>query len=306
MEVSFVLVSWNVCELVRRSLTSILAESAGIQAEIILVDNASRDGTGQMVQAEFPSVHLIANPDNRGFTAGNNQALALAEGRYLFLLNPDTELLPGATKALVDFLESNPQVGIAAPQLLNPNGTIQSSRRRFPTFATALLESTRLQRWFPHNPWLSRYYVLDKPDDEPQEVDWVVGAAMLARREVYQQVGGLDEGYFMYSEELDWCYRAKLAGWRVVYFPGARVVHHLGKSSEQVAAARDIYFHSSKIRFFRKFHGRLLSECLRLFLLLMFGYQLLEESAKWLIGHKRPLRSQRIRAYRQVLRSGLR
>lgn len=293
-------------DLLRRALASILADTAAIRSEIILVDNASHDGTPEMVRSEFPGVRLLVNADNRGFAAANNLALGETTGDCLFLLNPDAELVPGATQTLLDYAKSNPGVGIAGPQLLNPDGSIQSSRRRFPTLLTALLESTRLQQWFPHNRILSRYYVFDKPDDEPQDVDWVVGAAMFVRREVYDQIGGLDERYFMYSEELDWCYRAKSRGWRVAYVPAAHVVHREGKSSEQVAAARDIYFHSSKIRFFRKYRGALAAGFLKTCLLLMFVYQLLEESAKWLMGHKRPLRAQRIRAYWQVLGSGLR
>ncbi len=305
MDVSFLIVSWNVRDLLRRALNSILADTRGIEAEIILVDNASRDGTPEMVRAEFPAVQLIANAVNRGFTGGNNQALAVARGRYLFLLNPDTEIMPGATAALLEYARANPRVGIVGPQLLNPDGSVQSSRRRFPTLATAFMESTRLQQWFPRSPWLTRYYILDRPDDVIQEVDWVVGAAMLVRRQVYEQLGGLDESFFMYSEELDWCYRAKRAGWSVVYFPCARVMHYEGKSSEQVAAARDIHFHSSKVRFFQKYHGAWQAALLRVFLLGMFAFQTVEEGAKWVLGHKRPLRAARVQAYWQVLRSGL-
>lgn len=305
MDVSFLLVSWNVRDLVRDALASLHADSAGIESEIILVDNASRDGTVEMARAEFPGVCVIANPDNRGFTRANNQALAVSRGRYLFLLNPDTQLLPGATGALLDYMEANSGVGIAGPQLLNPDGSVQSSRRRFPTLVGALFESTKLQQWFPRNPWLTRYYVRDTRDDAVQEVDWVTGAALFVRREVYQRVGGFDEGFFMYSEELDWCWRARRAGWRVVYFPPAQVIHHEGKSSEQAVAARDIHFHSSKIRFFRKHYGALPAALLRVFLTGMFAYQMLEEGAKWLVGHKRALRAARVRAYWQVLRSGL-
>ncbi len=305
MDLSFIIVSWNVRDLVRRALASTGADTAGIETETILVDNASRDGTVEMVRSEFPDVRLFANPDNRGFTRANNQGLALASGRCLFLLNPDAELIPGASRSMLDYMKANPQVGLIGPQLRYPDGSIQSSRRRFPTFATALLESTRLQQWFPRNRWLDRYYIRDRADDATQEVDWVVGAAMLLRREVYEQVGGLDEAFFMYSEELDWCYRIKQKGWRIAYVPSACVIHHEGKSSEQAVAARDIYFHSSKVRFFCKHHGPLQAELLRLFLLGMFAFQSAEESLKWLVGHKRPLRAARVRAYWQVLRSGL-
>lgn len=305
MDVSYIIVSWNVRDLLRRALASILADSSGLETEIILVDNASADGTVEMVRSEFRRVQVIANTDNRGFTVGNNQAFAEATGTYYFLLNPDAELIPGATRCLLEYMQANPRVGIVGPQLLNPDHSIQSSRRRFPTFSTALLESTRLQQWLPNNRFLTRYYVLDTPDDLVQRVDWVVGAAMFARRQVYQEIGGLDERFFMYSEELDWCYRAKKSGWEVHYFPRAQVIHHEAKSSDQVGAVRDIYFHSSKVRFFRKYHGAFLAELLRGFLLLTFLIETIEESAKWLVGHKRALRASRISSYWQVLRSGL-
>jgi GT2 family glycosyltransferase len=145
----------------------------------------------------------------------------------------------------------------------------------------------------------------DTPDEAIQQVDWVVGACLLVRRQIYEEVGGLDEGFFMYSEELDWCRRIKDAGWEVVYLPTATVIHHEGKSSEQVVPARHIYFQGSKLRYFRKHHGSFQAEVLRCFLLATYVYQLAREGFKWLVGHKRPLREERVRAYSQVLRSGL-
>lgn len=316
MDISILIVSWNVRELLRRCLVSVSSSKfqvsslnnlkpETVQLETIVVDNASSDGTVEMLRTEFPRVRVIANTDNVGFTRANNQALALAQGRYLFLLNPDTELHPDALQTLYDYAEAHPDVGIIGPRLFYGDGTPQSSRRRFPTLATAFLESTKLQQWFPRNRVLTRYYILDTRDDETQEVDWVTGAAMFVQRAVYEQIGGLDEGFFMYSEELDWCYRAKRAGWHIVYLPTAQVIHHEGKSSEQVLAARDIHFHSSKVRFFRKYHGAFVAEILRAFLLGMFAYQIVEESLKWLLGHKRALRAARVKAYWQVLQSGL-
>jgi GT2 family glycosyltransferase len=319
MDVSIVIVSWNVRDLLRRCVMSVASQQSTVNSEkanlatgdwrltteVIIVDNASTDGSVAMLRESFPDARVIANAQNRGFTRANNQGFALARGRYLFALNPDTGLTPGALEAMLAFMDAHPRVGMVGPQLLYPDGSIQSSRRRFPTLATAFFESTKLQQWFPRNRLLARYYVQDTRDDEIQSVDWIVGAAMFIRREVYEQIGGFDEDFFMYSEELDWCYRAKKAGWDVVYFPRAQIIHHEGKSSEQVLAARDIYFHSSKIRFFRKHHGALPALLLRAFLLLMFAYQLAEESAKWLVGHKRALRAARVRGYWQVLKSGV-
>ncbi len=321
VDLSIVIVSWSVRDLLQRCLESIQQSRAGqagqplsqmalgpdspdFQVEVIIVDNGSSDGTVDMVREGFPNVGLIANEDNRGFAAANNQGLAVAEGRYVLLLNPDTEVVGNALETLVAFADAHPDVGIVGPQLLNPDRTVQSSRRRFPTLATALFESTWLQ---PHAPRqvLERYYVSDRADDVTQDVDWITGAAMLARREAIEEVGLLDEGFFMYSEELDWCRRFHEAGWRVVYLPAAKIVHHVGKSSEQVVVARHIHFQTSKVRYFRKYHGTLAAETLRWFLMANYLCQLGLEGAKWLVGHRRSLRAQRIAVYRQVISSGL-
>jgi len=338
-DLSVVIVSWNVRDLLRRCLHSTIkgrptvgrsdaahstAEGVGARSprpgaaahptlanpqhcrlEIIVVDNASADGSVEMVRAEFPRVRLIANADNRGFPAANNQGLAVAQGRYVLLLNPDTEVVGDALAGMVAYADAHPDVGVVGPQLLNPDGSVQSSRRRFPTLATALLESTWLQPYAPRGV-LERYYVLDRPDDEVQDVDWVKGAALMARAEAVQQVGLMDEDFFMYSEELDWCRRFREAGWRVVYLPSAQIVHYEGKSSEQVVPARHIHFQTSKVHYFRKHHGVIVAEALRLFLLGNYVWQLGLEGAKWLVGHRRSLRAQRVAAYRRVLASGLR
>ncbi len=316
MDISIIVVSWNVRDLLRQCLYSVfsiqysdvkslITEYRKLNTEVIVVDNASSDHTVEMLHAEFPDVRVIANTENAGFSRANNKALAIAQGRYLFLLNPDTELRPGALQTLYDHAEAQPRVGIIGPQLFYGDDSLQSSRRRFPTLATAFLEATKLQQWFPRNRVLTRYYMLDTRDDATQEVDWINGAAMFVRRAVYDQIGGLDEAFFMYSEELDWCYRAKRAGWQIVYLPTAQVTHYEGKSSEQVVAQRDIYFHSSKVRFFRKTRGAFVAEILRAFLLLMFVYQIAEEAAKWVMGHKREMRAARLKAYWHVVKSGI-
>jgi N-acetylglucosaminyl-diphospho-decaprenol L-rhamnosyltransferase len=318
VDLTIIIVSWNVCDLLRRCLNSTFevrgsaengvppAPDSGLEVEVIVIDNASTDGSPDMVRTEFPQVHLIANDENRGFTAANNQGLAAGQGRYFLLLNPDTEVVGDALATMVHYMDAHPQTGALGPQLCYPDGSLQSSRRRFPTLATALVESTIVQEWWTDNRLVRRYTMADTPDDAIQPVDWVVGACLLVRRHVYEQVGGLDEGFFMYSEELDWCRRIKDAGWEVVYLPTATIVHHEGKSSEQVVPARHIHFQSSKVRYFRKHHGSFQAEALRWFLLGTYVYQVAREGLKWLVGHKRSMRAERMGAYCQVLRSGLR
>lgn len=317
VDLSVVILSWNVRDLLRQCLESVLSSqpSAASQAgpathlaplttEIIVVDNASTDGSVDMVRAEFPGVHVIVNAVNRGYTGGNNDGIAAAAGRYILILNPDTRVLGDALQAMVAYADAHPEVGALGPQLLNPDGSTQSSRRRFPTLVTALFESTWLQSLAPRGV-LSHYYVLDRADDAVQEVDWLTGACLLVRRQVIQQVGGLDEGFFMYSEELDWCRRIRQDGWKIVYLPSARIVHYVAKSSDQAVAQRHIYFQTSKVRYFGKHHGKLAGGLVRAALLAMYAGQLALEAAKGALGYKRALRFERVRAYWQVLRSGL-
>lgn len=306
-DISILIVSWNVRELLLRCLATLpAAVGDGLSYEIIVVDNASADGTVAAMLAAFPEIRVIANAKNRGFTGGNNQALAAARGDFLFLLNPDTEPRPGSIAALHHFLLARPEIGIAGPRLYYADGSEQPNRRRFPTLTTLFTESTIIQEYLPRLPLFARYTMAERSADEAQTVDWLVGAAMLVRRAVYEQIGGLDEGFFMYSEELDWCRRALEAGWQVGYTPAAEIVHHEGKSSEQVVAARHIRFFASRVRYTRKVHGNGWAETLRLWLLLTFLFQWLREGAKWLVGHKRALRAERMRAYEDVLRSRLR
>jgi N-acetylglucosaminyl-diphospho-decaprenol L-rhamnosyltransferase len=304
VDLSVVILSWNVHDLLGQCLRSATIGYHPLATETIVVDNASCDGSAEMVRAEFPNVRLIANTTNRGYAGGNNDGIAAATGRYVMVLNPDTRVLGEALATMVAYADAHPDVGALGPQLLNPDGSVQSSRRHFPTLMTGLFESTWLQPLAPPGV-LRHYYVLDRTDDEIQEVDWVTGACLLVRREAIHQVGGLDEDFFMYSEELDWCRRIRQAGWKVVYLPTAQVMHYAGKSSDQVIAQRHIYFQTSKVRYFRKHHGELTGGLVRIALLTMYAWQLMLEAAKGVLGYKRELRRERMRAYWQVLRSGL-
>ncbi len=321
-DLSVLIVSWNVVGLLSRCLASIEAQSqpsawpqvrrllssedqVDATLEVIVVDNASADGTVTQLRQHFPWVQVLSNRDNAGFSRGNNQAMARSRGRWLLFLNPDTEAQPGSLGALLHFMQAHPRAGVIGPRLYYPDGSVQSSRRRFPSVMTTFWESTLLEQWWPHNPWARRYRLQDVSDAGVQEVDWLVGACLLIPRAVMQQVGGWDEGFFMYSEELDLCRRIKQAGWQVIFTPEAAVIHHEGKSSEQIVAARHLRFQASKIRYVRKYHGRPAAAALRLFLLAAYAWMLLEEAVKWLLGHKRPLRRERIAATWGLLKSGL-
>lgn len=303
-DLSIVIVNWNVRDLLYGTLASIERGRGELTVQTIVVDSASQDDSVAMVAREFPDVTLIACPQNVGFARGNNIGFAVATARFILLLNPDTIVVDDALPVMVDRLRGDTTIGALGPQLLNPDGTVQSSRRRFPTFSTGIFESTWLEGAAPSSV-LDSYYMADQPDDRAVEVDWVTGAAIMTRREVLETVGGLDEGYFMYSEELDWCRRVKEGGWRIMYEPAAQIIHYVGQSSEQAVTARHINFQQAKLRYFRKYHGQFAAAVLRRFLLLSYASQIAVEGVKGALGHKRELRRQRVQAYLEVLRSGL-
>ena len=306
MRLSIIIVNWNVRDLLDRCLASIYAgELAPGSFEVIVVDSASQDNSAAMVREKYPAVRLLPQAENVGFTRGNNIGLAHARGDFLLLLNPDTEVSRDALGIMLDYMLANPALGIIGPHTLNSDGSHQSTRRRFPTLLTGIFESSWLAAAAPAG--LERAFrLLDTNDHDILMVDWVQGSALMLRRDVYRDIGALDEAYVMYFEELDFCRRARTAGWQVAYHGGAFITHHGGKSSEQVAAQTLIHFHTSKLRYFRKHHGLGHYVFLRANLLLQFAWQLALESAKGAMGHKRELRAERVRHYWRVLRSGLR
>ncbi len=307
VDLSVVIVSWNVRELLSACLDSCLkpTDSAKLNLELIVVDSASSDGTGAFIAEHYPQVKLLAQDRNVGFTAGNNIGLRIASGRHVLLLNPDTLVLGDALSQMVAYLDAHLTTGAIGPQTRNPDGSIQSTRRRFPTVMTGVFESSWLQRFAPRR-LLARYYATDIADDVTAEVDWVQGSALMVRREVYLQVGGLDEAFMMFSEEMDWCKRIKAAGWGVSYLGNAHIIHYGGQSTEQVTTRKHVLFQQSKLHYFRKHHGRLAAEFLRLFLLLSYAQQWLMESLKAAIGYKRAMQAERrsrAQTYRQVIRA---
>jgi len=308
-DLTIIIVSYNVQDLLRRCLQSIAASSAcaHLRCQTIVVDNASKDGSAAIVANEFPHVRLLTLGQNIGFAGGNNAGLRVAlvhHPRYIMLLNPDTEVVDDALEQLVSYLDAHADVAVVGPQLRYGDGALQSSRRRWPTVGTLFWESTLLEQWWPRNPWARRYRFDDAQASVPQDVDWLVGAALVVRTSAIRDAGLLDDSFFMYSEELEWQTRLAAHG-RIVYLPNALIVHHEGKSSEQNLAQRHINFNRSKLRYAQQRWSKHVAWPLRIFLLISYIIQLLIEAAKWLLGHKRELRCQRIHQYRAILRSGL-
>ena len=292
--------------------------------QVVVLDNASQDATPSLLTSRFPWVQAILGNENLGFTAGNNRALEAmgfnasppageeidARGgpvpaRFIYFLNPDTELLPGSLWALYNGINQDESIGAIGPQLRYTDGALQSSRRRFPGPLTGFFESTWLEQAWSRNPWTNRYHLADWPPDSRQDVDWLTGAALIVRGQILAALGGFDPQFFMYSEETDLCRRIKGAGWRIVYDPAAIVVHAEGGSSSQISARRHILFNRSKVRYARKWHGPLWAKLLRHYLLAEFRLQIAIELLKALLGHRRELRRSRVAAYRDVLKDGL-
>ncbi len=302
---SIIIVSWNTCEFLDRCLVSIETEVQRneLEVEVIVVDNNSHDGTQKMIRETHPQVRLIESEQNLGFSAGNNIGLAEAHGKWLMLLNPDTEVVGDALSELIRFLQAHPAVGLVGPALFYEDGTQQVSRHRFPSLFSLFIASTPLYSLF--SSFLKGYYMTNEPLTQSMPVDWLSGAALVLRRDVYKNVGGLDDTFFMYFEETDWQRRIKAAGWPIWYFPDATIRHYEDASSSQVVALRHIRFNRSRIQYAKKWHGRGIATLLRGWLLLLFAIEWLKEGSKWLVGHKRALREQRMKEYRQVLVSGL-
>jgi hypothetical protein len=218
--------------------------------EVFVVDNGSTDGSKNAVMAEFPEVVLIDNPLNLGFARANNQALGLSSGRYTLLLNPDTQVKERAIEILTTFMDIHPEAGVVGSQLLNSDGSKQNSIANFPSLATELLNKSLLRWLFPH-----RFPGKENTYAEPIKVDSVIGACMMVRREAIEQVGFLDEDYFLFLEETDWCYRINKAGWKIYHHPQAEIFHFQGKSAEKDKKRAKLEYYRSRYQFFKKNRG---------------------------------------------------
>jgi N-acetylglucosaminyl-diphospho-decaprenol L-rhamnosyltransferase len=259
VKISVSVVSYNTRDLLAEALRSVQMQQA-LDWEIVVVDNASDDGSAEMVAREFPSVRLLTNSTNRGFAAANNQAIAASTGEYVLLLNSDAVALPGSIEAMVGVLDARPTVAVVGGQLLNADGSFQSSYADFPTLLGELLLACKLASLV-----YGRHYPSYPPGKSQVErcAGWVSGAFLMVRRKAIASVGMLDEEYFMYTEETDWCYRMRKAGWQVAYLPTAKARHVVGASSRRATERRRGQIYRSKWLFLRKHRGPLKAEVFR-------------------------------------------
>ena len=259
--------SYNVAPLLERCLAALRRSGAelraqGVRLAVVVVDNASGDGSAELVRERFPEVALLANPDNRGFGAACNQGAEQA-GEHVLFLNPDAEVVPGALAALLAALRARPRVAIAGPRLVYPDGGPQPTRRRFPSLDVLLLESTPLEWRRPAWGALGRYRLRGQPEVAGR-VDWLSGACLLLRTAAFREVGGFDPAFFMYFEEVDLARRLAARGWECWYEPAAVVVHHSSRSADQDIAARDRRYYTSKYRYVERYFGAAAARAVRL------------------------------------------
>ena len=260
MDVTVVIISYNVEELLNKCITSIKRET-NCSYEIIVVDNNSKDNSIIMVETHHPDVILIKNKDNVGFARANNQAFKKAKGRYFLMLNPDTIVLDIAIDKLVKFMDGHLDTGACGPKNLNPDMTLQHNCHHFPTLYTRLVFHLQLTRFFPRNKLFGREHMTYWDYNEIKEVDWITGCSLLIRKKTLDQVGLLDENFFMYTEETDLCFRLKKAKWKTVFYPDAAIIHYGGQSAlsqnkEKVFAKSIItYLFTTRYYFFKKHYG---------------------------------------------------
>lgn len=278
MKLSIVIVSWNTKDLLDACLHSVYTHPLDEPFEVWVVDNNSKDGSAEMVREKFPQVELIASEENLGFAGGNNRAIPHCRGEYVLLLNPDTEVKPEALNELVAFMEATPEAGAAGSRLFNGDGTLQPSCYPKPTLSREFWRMFYLDSIRP----FGIYDMNDWNVEQPREVDVLMGASLLLRKTVLDTVGLLDEGYFMYSEEVDLCYRLQAAGWKLFWVPQSQVIHYWGQSSKQVRAEMFLQLYRGKLRFFRKHYGWASVQGYKLILALASLFRLAVAPLVWL------------------------
>lgn len=254
LDVSVIIINWNTREILCNCLRSVYQQTQDVVYEVIVIDNASSDGSAETVKCEFPQVILVENSDNRGFAAANNQGMKIAKGRYVLLLNPDTIVLDGAIQKSVSYADNHADIGVLGCQVWRNENEIQQTCFSFPSIIGLIIQKMSLRRLFPRS-WIFGWVDYGWWDrTSPMDVDVVSGMYMLVRREVIEFVGLMDEDYFVYAEETDWCHRIKKAGWRCAFTPVARIIHLDGgnKSTDLVKVKMYVQMQKSILIFYKK------------------------------------------------------
>lgn len=301
VDLSIVIVSWNSRLDLQRCLGSLDASHPSVTSEVIVVDNASSDETVSFLHYAYPHAYVIVNEQNRGFAAANNQALSVVSGRYILLLNPDTLVHGGALDALVAFMDGHTDAGAAGPLLCNEDGSLQSTGVRFPRVSDILVESLFLDRMFPRSRFFGRHKERYADVHSVRSVDFVQGSCIIVRSDILRSIGGLDERFFLYFEEVDWCKRMQDAGYRVYIVPTARITHLANVEIGHYDEHRLVHYHRSMLRFFQKHHGVVDQVLLRVVLAMRSLIRMVVWSVVALV--RPPLRSKSISAVRGYMRT---
>jgi GT2 family glycosyltransferase len=255
MDLSTIIVNYRSRRALLDCLGSLQMDAAGFEHEIVVVDNDPSDGTLEVLAERFPKVRGIANAENVGFARAVNQGIAATTGEFVMTLNPDCFIERGSLAALAGYLRAHPRAGVVGPRMIGRDGRLQYSARSFPDHLTFLFNRySLLSLLFPRNRWTRRYLLSDWDHASVRSVDWLSGACLMVRRSAIEQVGPMDEAYFMFNEDVDWCRRMKQAGWDVVYVPDALVHHDIGASRKRVAARVIVERHRGMIHYFHKHH----------------------------------------------------
>ncbi|WP_433754342.1 glycosyltransferase family 2 protein [Paenibacillus amylolyticus] len=256
-DTSIIIVNYNTRQLTLDCLDSVYASNTSYSYEVIVVDNASRDDSVQAIREAYPQVHLIANQNNTGFAVANNQGMEVAKGRYILLLNSDTVVQPDTLHTMIYFMDRHPEIGASGCKVILPDGSLDKAcKRGFPTPSASFYYAFGISRLFPDRPKFNQYQLGHLSPDDEYPVDCLVGAFMLVRRETIDQVGGLDETFFMYGEDIDWCYRIKEAGWGIFYYPRTYIVHYKGGSARRKPLKITYEFHRAMWVFHRKHYAK--------------------------------------------------
>jgi len=253
VELSIIIVNYNVKEFLQNLIHSLQKAVSKINHEIIVVDNASDDGSVEFIREKFPHINLIVNKTNLGFSKANNIALKASKGKFILLINPDTIVSENTITKMVEFLNVHPNAGLAGCKILNPDGSLQlACRRSFPGPWTSFCKVTGLSTLFPKSKLFARYNLTYLDEDSTHEVDAISGSFMMMKREVYEKVGGFDEQFFMYGEDLDLCYRVQQSGYKVYYYPGIQIIHYKGESTKRSGLDETKYFYDAMNLFVKK------------------------------------------------------
>jgi len=255
-DISFVIVSWNARDYLGRCLGSLRPAVSGLRSEVIVVDNSSSDGSSQMVRDEHPDARLICNDYNAGFARANNQGIEVSNGNYLCLINSDVEVFPDSVRILIDHMDAHPEVGIIGPKVLNTDLSLQHSCRTLPTCRDALFRALKLDTTFPRSSFFGRHQMMNWDYSEIREVGILSGCFWMIRRSALLQTGLLDTRFFFYGEDMDFCRRFHSNGWKVVFYPGAQIVHHGGASSSKEPARFWIEMQRANLQYWLKHNGK--------------------------------------------------